>query len=121
MAKIIKIPTFSDSRGSLSVIEKIIDFEIKRIYYIYNTNDKARGGHRHKKTKQLLVAINGSCEVFCENSKKESKIFFLNSPDKGLLLEPEDWHIMQNFSEDCMLLVLASEYYDINDYIGERY
>jgi len=121
MAKIIHLPTMTDERGSLSIIEKIADFGIKRVYYIYNTDGKQRGGHRHKKTKQLLVCVNGSCDVFCENEKKERNTFLLNSPEKCLLVESKDWHTMQNFSQDCILLVLASEYYDANDYIDERY
>ena len=121
MAKVIKLLTMTDERGSLSIIEKIVDFEIKRVYYIYNTDNKMRGGHRHKKTKQLLISINGSCEVYCENNLKESKTFLLDSPEKCLFVEAEDWHTMQNFSNDCILLVLASEYYDKDDYIDERY
>ena len=121
MAKIINLPTVSDERGSLSIIEKIADFDIKRVYYIYNTDGKQRGGHRHKKTKQLLVCINGSCDVFCENELKENNTFLLDSFEKCLLVEAKDWHTMQNFSKDCVLLVLASEYYDQDDYIDERY
>ena len=120
MAKLINIPTFKDERGSLSVIENI-GFNIKRIYYIYNTNEKKRGGHRHKKTRQILIAVNGCCEIFCEYPDKRNEVFLLNSPTIALFIEPEDWHVMQNFSKDCILLVLASEYYDPNDYIYERY
>jgi dTDP-4-dehydrorhamnose 3,5-epimerase-like enzyme len=121
MAKIIKIPTINDQTGSLSVIEKMLNFSIKRVYFIYNTKDMARGGHRHKKTKQLLICVSGSCDVFYENNKKESNTFLLDKPNKCLCIEPSDWHTMQNFSKNCVLLVLASEYYDKNDYINERY
>ncbi len=121
MAKIIKLPTFGDERGNLTVIEKITDFDFKRAYYIYGADDSVRGGHRHHRTKQLLISINGSCEIFCENEELEKKTFKLDSPDKCLLLESEDWHTMQKFTKDCILLVLASEYYDANDYIDEKY
>ncbi|GAB6074879.1 sugar 3,4-ketoisomerase [Nautilia lithotrophica] len=122
MAKLIDIPTFVDERGKLSVIEKIDNFDIKRIYYIYgNKNNKKRGGHRHKITRQILIAISGSCEIFCEYENQTTETFILNNPEKGLLLEPKDWHIMQDFSKDCILLVLASEYYNENDYVYERY
>lgn len=120
MAKIIKIPTFSDERGDLSVIEKLVNFNFKRIYYIYNSDGSQRGGHRHKKTRQLLVCIHGSCDIFCEN-KFEEVVFSLNSPKKCLLLEAEDWHTMSNFSKNCILLVMASEHYDMDDYINEKY
>ena len=121
MAKIIDLPTMNDSRGSLTVIEKVIGFDIKRVYYIYNTDKEKRGGHRHKKTQQLLVSVHGSCDVFCENSTGKNEIFALDIPSKGLLVDCDDWHIMENFSADCVLLVLASEYYDADDYISERY
>ncbi len=121
MAIVLDLPSFSDHRGNLTVIEKMFDFDIKRVYYIYNVNDTIRGGHRHIKTRQILVAINGKCNIVYENMTKESKTILLDEPTKCLLLEPEDWHIMKDFSSDCILLVLASEYYDVNDYIDERY
>jgi len=121
MAKIIQLPTFNDERGNLTIIEKVVDFDIKRVYYIYGTDGKQRGGHRHKKTRQLLISISGSCSVFCQNNLKQEEIFILNNPKKCLIVEAEDWHTMQDFSKDCILLVLASEYYDVDDYIDEKY
>jgi dTDP-4-dehydrorhamnose 3,5-epimerase-like enzyme len=120
MAKIIDLPTFGDDRGMLTVIEKVFQGDIKRVYYIYGADDKPRGGHRHKRTQQILVALHGECEVYCE-TPESSNNFLLNSPAKGLLVEAADWHTMQNFSKDCVLLVLASEYYDMEDYVDERY
>jgi len=122
LASIINLNTFSDKRGDLTVVEKIIPFDIKRIYYIYNVEDKniVRAGHRHKKTIQALICLNGSCEIYSDNSiKKET--FTLKSPSECLILNPEDWHTMTNFSKDSVLLVLASEFYDINDYIDTPY
>ena len=119
MAYIIDLPTFKDERGSLSVVEKLLPFDIKRFYYIYNVTDQ-RGGHRHKKTIQALICLNGSCEIYVDNGKKE-EIFLLNTPDKCLIIEPEDWHTMDKFGKNTILLVLASEYYDKDDYIEERY
>lgn len=121
MAKTINLPTFKDERGNLTVIEKLIDFDIKRVYYIYSADNNIRGGHRHKHTKQLLVCISGQCNIYCENQRKETHTYHLNSPELSLYLDAEDWHTMQDFTDDCILLVLASEYYDINDYIDERY
>jgi dTDP-4-dehydrorhamnose 3,5-epimerase-like enzyme len=121
MSKIIEIPTSSDERGSLSVIEKIAQFVIKRVYYIYNTDQSSRGGHRHKKTRQILVCINGSCKIYSTDEFKTSKVYYLNKPDQGLILEPSDWHTMGDFSSGSVLLVLASEHYDKNDYIDEKY
>jgi len=120
MPKLIKIPTFSDHRGDLSVIESLADFDIKRIYYIYNLNDEERGGHRHKKTKQLLIAVNGSCDIYCQDKTLEY-FYKLDSPRQCLFLNPEDWHKMSNFSNDCVLLLIASEEYSEDDYINEKW
>ena len=119
MSYIIELPTFSDERGSLTVVEQILPFEIKRFYYIYDVSSK-RGGHRHHKSIQAFIVLNGSCEIYVNNGKEES-IFLLDSPSKGLIVEPQDWHVMDKFSENSVLLVLASEYYDLNDYIDEEY
>ena len=115
----IKIPTFSDGRGDLSVIERVVNFSFKRVYFIYNSDGSQRGGHRHKITRQLLVCIQGSCDIFCQNRSKEDT-FSLDSPGNCLLLEAEDWHTISNFSKNCILLVMASEHFDKDDYIDEK-
>ena len=115
MAEIINIPSFNDIRGDLYVIEKFLSFEIKRIYFIKNGNG-IRGGHKHKKTYQALICLEGSCIVSVKTNKMTSD-FILNEPSKCLLLEPHDWHEMGKFSKNSILLVIASEYYDKQDYI----
>lgn len=119
MAHIITLPTFSDDRGSLSVVEKLLPFEIKRFYYIYDVKDK-RGGHRHKKTIQALICLGGSCEIYVNNGEIEETVI-LDTPSKCLILDPKDWHTMENFSKGSTLLVFSSEYYDKDDYIDEEY
>ena len=119
MAYIIDLPTFSDERGDLTVVEKILPFDIKRFYYIYNV-DGQRGGHRHKKTIQALISLGGSCEIYVHNGEKE-ELFVLDTPSKCLILDPKDWHTMDKFDKTTTLLVFASEFYDKDDYIDERY
>ena len=119
MAKIVEIPTFSDVRGELSVLEKIVKFPIRRVYFIHHA-EGLRGGHRHKKNTQFLVAVSGKVVIHV-NDGHEKKNYHLDSPRKGLILETADWHTMDEFSDDCVLLVLASEPYDVNDYIDEAY
>jgi len=119
MAKKIQLPCFSDERGNLTVIEDAIDFEIKRIYYIYNARSQ-RGGHRHKKAIQALVSVSGSCEIYINDGKEEEWVV-LDNPNECLILDPKDWHTMDKFSEDSILLVISSEKYDIDDYIDEKY
>ena len=79
-----------------------------------------RGGHRHKKTIQALICLDGSCEVYVNDGQKK-EIFLLDSPSKCLLLKPEDWHTMDKFTKGSTLLVFASEFYNKDDYISEEY
>jgi dTDP-4-dehydrorhamnose 3,5-epimerase-like enzyme len=120
MAHLINLKTFCDQRGNLTVIEKVIPFEIKRIFYIYGVDSSVRGKHRHKKTIQAAICLQGTCTIW-NNDRKKKEEFILDSPDKCLILEPADWHKMYNFSPDAILMVLASEYFDANDYIFEEY
>lgn len=120
MAEIIHVAEFKDSRGNLVALDKEIPFEIKRVYFISSvpSSDIIRAGHSHKKTIQALVATMGSCTVSVRDKVNEEK-FVLDSPNKCLLLPPSDWHTICGFSVDCVLLVLASEHYDADDYIDE--
>jgi hypothetical protein len=120
MAHIIDLKTFTDKRGNLTVVEKVLPFDIKRVFYIYGVDDSKRGGHRHHKTVQAAICIKGSCKIYNNNNIKE-EVFELNSPNKCLILQPEDWHTMYDFSEDAILMVFASEYFDSADYIFEPY
>lgn len=121
MARLISLKTFSDSRGSLSVIEQEMPFQVRRIYYIYDVPENGvRAGHRHKKNIQALICVRGSCRVFVNNGTTR-ETFLLDRPDLFLLMNPEDWHTMDRFTPDALLLVLASEAYDVNDYIDEEY
>jgi dTDP-4-dehydrorhamnose 3,5-epimerase-like enzyme len=122
MAKEICLKTYTDHRGSLTVIEKEIPYPIKRIFYIYGVDESIRGKHRHKTTRQFLVSIQGSCEIHNKSSKMDEwERFVLDKPSKALLLEPQDWHYMNNFSKDCILQVFASTEFDPDDYIYEPY
>ena len=120
MAYLIDLKTFTDKRGNLTVIEKVIPFDVKRIFYIYGVDSSVRGGHRHKTTIQAAICLQGSCEIHNNNGTTEEH-FLLDQPNKCLILEPRDWHIMNNFTPDAILMVLASEYFDANDYIFEPY
>jgi len=119
MAYIVDLPSFNDERGSLTVVEKVLPYDVKRIYYVYDVTNK-RGGHRHIKTIQALIILNGSCEIFIDDGISQETIL-LDSPSKCLIVEPKDWHTMDKFSKGSVLLVLSSEVYDEEDYIVERY
>ena len=122
MAKLLKLTTHKDQKGDLTVIEKNIPFDIKRVYYIYNVDKSVRGGHRHLKTIQAAICISGSCVISCKsNSKEEIKEYKLSDPDVCLIINPVDYHTMHDFTKDAILLVLASEFYNPKDYIDEQY
>lgn len=120
MAHIIDLKTFKDSRGILTVLDRVVDFEIKRLFYIYAVDDSDRGGHRHHDTYQAAICIQGSCRI-TNNDNTKVEVFNLDSPEKCLILEPQDWHIMHDFSPNAILLVLASTAFDPKDYIYEPY
>ena len=120
MAHIIDLKTFTDYRGNLTVIEKVLPFDMKRIFYIYGVDDSERGGHRHHKTVQAAICLQGHCTI-SNNTGTEKQEFNLDSPHKCLILEPADWHVMHHFSKDAILMVIASEFFDPNDYIYEPY
>lgn len=110
-----------DSRGDLVSLEefKDIPFKIKRVYYMYNTLDGVvRGCHAHKQLQQILICIHGKCKVRLDNGT-EKKVVQLENPCEGLYISNNLWREMFDFSEDAVLMVLASEFYDESDYIRD--
>ena len=110
-----------DDRGMLVALEeyKDIPFEIKRVYYMYDTKkDVHRGFHAHKSLEQILICIHGSCKVLLDNGT-EKKIVSLEKPYEGLYIANNMWREMYDFSEDAVLMMLASEYYKEEDYIRD--
>lgn len=121
LIKLIDFKILGDERGQLISLEgnKNIPFEIKRVYYIFNTKSGvSRGFHAHKELKQVLFAVKGSCRIRLDNGKIAEDII-LNQPQKGILIDSFIWREMHDFSEDCVLIVLASQHYDESDYIRD--
>jgi hypothetical protein len=116
---ILSLPNFKDSNGSLTVLEKVLPFEILRVYWIYGADGQTRGRHRHFFTRQALVALSGSVSVYMNNGII-SETIVLNDPSRCLLVEPEDWHTMF-FEKNAILLVLSSHLYDRSEYIDLPY
>tara|TARA_B110000008_G_scaffold244422_1_gene254050 strand:- start:23 stop:436 length:414 start_codon:yes stop_codon:yes gene_type:complete len=120
--KIIDIPKIIDpkGRGKLSVVEKnIIPFDIKRVYYLYDVpSDAYRGGHAHKNLIQFMIPLSGSFEVLVDDGTNKTKIM-LNKPYKGLLIPKGIWREMDNFSSGAVCAVLASDYFDEEDYFRD--
>lgn len=109
-----------DDRGSLIALEQQsanIPFEIKRVYYIFNTKQEIRRGfHAHKKLKQVIICTSGSCQILLDDGKDQQTVC-LDTPKQGLYIEGIIWREMFDFSPDCVLMVLASNIYDESDYI----
>ena len=116
--KIIDIPKINNAKGNIGVVENdTIPFDVKRVYYLFDVPSGAkRGGHAHKKLKQVILAISGSFDVVLKDGKSK-EIITLNRPDKGLLIENNIWRELENFSSGSVCLVLASEEFSENDYI----
>lgn len=119
MAELIELPTHVDSRGSLTVVDRVLPFDIKRVYFIYGLEDE-RGGHRHRRTRHAAVAIKGSCRVDVDDGDRQSR-FELQRPDQCLILEPHEWRTLSGFSDDAVILFITSTHYDPDDYIYEPY
>lgn len=110
-----------DERGQLIALEELRDipFEIKRIYYMYDTAGGVRRGHHaHKSLEQILVCIHGSCKIHLDNGSEQKEIP-LEKPYEGLYISNNMWREMYDFSPDAVLLVLASDYYKESDYIRD--
>ncbi len=108
-----------DHRGQLVALEegKEIPFQVKRVYYMYDTVEGVRRGyHAHKCLEQILVCVHGSCKILLDNGK-ETAVVSLDTPFEGLYIANDIWREMYDFSSDAVLMVLASEMYDENDYI----
>jgi dTDP-4-dehydrorhamnose 3,5-epimerase-like enzyme len=117
----IDFPPLGDERGSLVALEsnKAVPFDIKRVYYIFGTKKNVtRGLHAHKALKQVMLCVTGHCEVTLDDGKVRETVR-LESPTKGLLIEGLIWREMSRFSSDCVLLVIASELYNEDDYIRD--
>lgn len=117
----IYLNSIRNEKGELCAIEagRSIPFDIKRVYYIFgNTNNLPRGFHAHKKLNQAAFCISGSCYIYFDDLKEQKKVF-LDSPNQIVLIPPLVWHEMYNFSSDCILVVLASDIYDEDDYLRD--
>lgn len=112
------LPKIHDQRGNLTFIEsgRHIPFSMTRAYYLYDVpGGSERGGHAHKALHQLIVAISGSFDVVLKDGTQTKRVH-LNRPYFGLYICPMTWRELNNFSSGAVCLVLASNFYDENDY-----
>lgn len=110
-----------DERGQLVALEAGHDvpFEIKRVYYMYDTGEGViRGCHAHKKLDQVLICLKGSCKILLDNGMEKETVS-LEKPYEGLYITGNIWREMYDFTPDAVLIVLASEPYNEDDYIRD--
>lgn len=120
MAHLYELKTFASDTGNLTVFENIIPGTIQRVFYIYQTGQSVRAGHRHRQAWNALICVSGQCRVYTHNGLTEQS-YYLANPRQCLVLEPADWHRMDEFSVDAVLLVVSNQPYDKDDYIYEPY
>lgn len=116
--KVFELPKISDPRGNLSFVEsgRLIPFEFRRVYYLYDVPGGAeRGGHAHKALHQLIIAISGSFDIHLDDGCA-GKTFHMNRGNLGLYICPMIWREINNFSDGAVCMVLASDFYDESDY-----
>ena len=109
----------SNRKGNISVVEnhKDIPFEVKRVYYLYDVpGGESRGSHAHKELSQLIIAVSGSFTVTLDDGNVK-RSFILNHPYQGLYVVPGIWRDLEDFSSGAVCMVLASHWYDKEDYI----
>mgnify|MGYP005805632967 CR=1 FL=1 len=113
------LPTFTDARGSLTVLDAALPFAPVRTYWIYGADGQTRGGHRHLRTRQALIAVCGAVTVYMNDGVMVDTMV-LDQPSQCLLVEPKDWHTM-TFGPGSVLMVMSSHTYDRSEYVDTPY
>ncbi|MCR5313908.1 MAG: FdtA/QdtA family cupin domain-containing protein [Bacteroidaceae bacterium] len=118
---LIKIPSNTDSRGTLAFTEwKHLPFSVERIFWIYDVAEgKTRGGHAHSKCAEIVFAVHGSFDMFVDNGK-EQEVFHIDTPDTGIYIGPNVWCELRNFAPGTVCVALASMPYDSTGYINSK-
>ncbi len=118
--KLIGFPVRGDERGKLIAVENDTDipFSIRRIFYIYGSDDKVvRGQHANRRSEFVLINVAGSCKIRVTDADGETRVFVMDDPSVGLYLPTMVWKDMYDFSPDSVLLVLSNEKYDPDEYV----
>lgn len=120
--RMVEFKDFGDERGGLIVVEgeKDIPFDIKRVFYIYGSDSEVvRGKHANRKTKFVLINVAGSSKIKVDDGKGNTMVVSLNRPNTGIYFSEMIWKEMYDFSPDSVLLCIASEHYDAEEYIRD--
>lgn len=121
-ARMLEFTQKGDERGKMVIVEGMQDvpFEIKRIFYIYGSKrDVIRGKHANRNTEFVLINVSGASKIWVSDGKGNETIYSLSRPHTGIYLPKMIWKEMYDFSDDSVLLCLASEHYDPHEYIRD--
>lgn len=120
--QILSLPQEKDVRGKLTYLEEEnhVPFQIRRAFFIYDVPSEkvVRGEHAHRETEQVLIPLQGSFKLFVK-TREESETYELDDPTTGLYVPPKTWTELKEFSDDAVVMVLASTYYDPEEYIND--
>ncbi len=113
------LKSINHKNGKLMVFEKSskIEFDFKRVFYIKASSGQIRGKHAHKKCTQLLNCVNGKVEIICEDKKKNSFTFYLDKPEKFLVIPPMTWCVQKYKKNKSILMVICDQRFKKSDYI----
>lgn len=117
----ITLPKFAEfPNGDLSVLEggRHVPFQIKRVYFVNNLSAcrVRRGNHAHRRLDQVIFCVNGSFLLGLDDGEQQCRIR-MDRDNVGVRLGPGLWHTMEDFSPDCVIMVVASDVYEESDYL----
>lgn len=114
--KLIDVPTFTDERGAISVIDKELPFQVKRVFWLHHiVKGKDRGAHALLDSNEIMVAVHGSFVVDLDDTVNKTSIL-LDDPSKGLIIRPGIWFRTHSYKDDGVSLILAEEEYARDKY-----
>ena len=113
---LVDVPTFTDERGAISVLDKELPFQVKRVFWLHHIKDgKDRGAHALLESSEIMVAVHGSFIVDLDDTMNKTSIL-LDDPSKGLVIKPGVWFRTHSYKEDGVSLILAEEEYARDKY-----
>ena len=113
---LVDVPTFTDERGAISVMDKELPFQVKRVFWLHHINDgKDRGAHALLDSSEIIVAVHGSFVIDLDDTENQISVL-LDSPDKGLIIRPGVWFRTHSYKNDGVSLIIAEEEYSRDKY-----
>lgn len=113
---LVNVPTFTDERGAISVLDKELPFQVRRVFWLHHIMEgKDRGAHALRDSSEIMIAVHGSFAVDLDDTINKTSIL-LDDPSKGLIIRPGVWFRTHSYREDGVSLILAEDKYARNKY-----